>query len=107
MTKAILCAVDISNGDIDVAVLERAATLADLDSARLDVVTVTPDYGEGFVSSFFEPHHHEQVMQEAHDKLVALCEATLGAERNAKVRHVVATGSAYQEILKTAEGAGS
>ncbi|EEE38869.1 universal stress protein family protein [Rhodobacteraceae bacterium KLH11] len=107
MTKAILCAVDISNGDLDVAVLERAAALAELDGARLDVVTVTPDYGEGFVSSFFEPHHHEQAIEEAHEKLVALCAETLGEERNAKVRHVVATGSAYQEILKTAESAGS
>ena len=31
----------------------------------------------------------------------------LGAERNAKVRHVVATGTAYQEILHTAQEAGS
>lgn len=107
MIKSVLCAVDISNDDLDAGVLKRAAVLADLDGAQLDVVTVTPDYGEGFVSSFFEPHHHEQAIQDAHDKLVALCAATLGEARNASIRHIVATGSAYQEILKTADSAGS
>ena len=31
MTKSVLCAVDISNGDHDASVLKQAARLADLD----------------------------------------------------------------------------
>ena len=107
MTNSVLCAVDISNGDLDAQVLKQAAELAGHEGAQLDVVTVLPDYGESFVSSFFEPHHHEQALADAHEKLTHLCVTALGEERNASIRHVVATGTAYQEILKTAESAGS
>ncbi len=107
MTKSVLCAVDISNGDIDALVLKEAAKLADRDGAQLDVVTVLPDFGESWVSGFFQPGFHDKATQQAHDQLLALCARVLGDERNASVRHVVATGTAYQEILKTAENAGS
>ncbi|WP_170481999.1 universal stress protein [Ruegeria arenilitoris] len=107
MTKSVLCAVDISNGNQDAHVLEKAAALADSESAALDVVTVLPDFGESWVSTFFEPNFHEKAVEDAHNQLVALCAKTVGEERNAKIRHVVATGTAYQEILKTADGAGS
>lgn len=107
MTSSVLCAVDISNGELDVNVLKTAAALADQDSAQLDVVTVLPDFGESWVSGFFEPDFHEKALAEAQSKLTELCTATLGAERNEKIRHVVATGTAYQEILKTAESANS
>ncbi len=107
MTRSVLCAVDISNGEIDVPVLEKAAKLADLENAQLDVVTVLPDFGESWVSGFFQSGFHEKALEEAQQKLAEMCVATLGKDRNEKVRHVVATGTAYQEILKTAEGAGS
>lgn len=107
MIKAVLCAVDISNDDLDAGVLKRAAVLADLDGAQLDVVTVLPDFGESWVSGFFDTSFHEKAFAAAHDKLIATCAATLGEERNAKVRHIVATGSAYQEILRTAHEANS
>ena len=107
MTKSVLCAVDISNGNIDAPVLKVAAKLADLDGAQLDVVTVLPDFGETWVSGFFQPDYHDKALHETQRKLVDLCIETLGEERNAKIRHVVGTGTAYQEILKTAESAGS
>ncbi|WP_170424618.1 universal stress protein [Ruegeria arenilitoris] len=107
MTNAVLCAVDISNGDLDSPVLKKAAALADQENAQLDVVTVLPDFGESWVSGFFESDFHDKAMEEAHSKLAEMCVATVGAERNQKIRHVVATGTAYQEILKTAESAGS
>lgn len=107
MTRSVLCAVDISNGEIDVPVLKKAVKLADLENAQLDVVTVLPDFGESWVSGFFQSGFHEKALEEAQQKLAEMCVATLGKDRNEKVRHVVATGTAYQEILKTAEGAGS
>lgn len=107
MTNSVLCAVDISNGDLDVHVLKTAAALADQDNAQLDVVTVLPDFGESWVSGFFSPDFHEKAVEEAHAKLSEMCLSTLGEKRNQKIRHVVATGTAYQEILKTAEGANS
>lgn len=107
MTRSVLCAVDISNGEIDAPVLQKAAALADLEGAQLDVVTVLPDFGESWVSGFFQPDFHDKALAQAQEKLTELCGKTLGADRNAKIRHVVATGTAYQEILKTADGAGS
>ncbi|NVO55346.1 universal stress protein [Rhodobacteraceae bacterium B1Z28] len=107
MINSVLCAVDISNGELDAPVLKIAAKLADLDGAQLDVVTVLPDFGESWVSGFFESDFHNKALEEAHEKLTALCTANLDADRNEKIRHVVATGTAYQEILKTAESAGS
>ncbi|OUS35658.1 universal stress protein [Rhodobacterales bacterium 56_14_T64] len=107
MSKTILCAVDLGNAEILNKVLVQAAKLADLDDAQLDVVTVLPDFGESWVSGFFEEHHHEKAVKETSARLREVCENMLGSERNAKVRHLVATGTAYQEILKTAKTAGS
>ncbi|WP_424833592.1 universal stress protein [Ruegeria sp.] len=107
MIRSVLCAVDAGKPETDAEVLRQAARMADLDGAQLDVVTVLPDYGESFVGSFFEPEHHEHAIENAHKALEQLGDSVLGAERNAKVRHVVATGTAYQEILHTAESAGS
>ncbi|WP_405111529.1 universal stress protein [Phaeobacter sp. BS52] len=107
MSKSVLCALELSDKTIDAKVLREAARLADLDQAQLDVVNVLPDFGESWVSGFFEDHHHDRAVKETADHLGKLCEEVLGGERNAKVRHVVATGKAYQEILKVADKAGA
>jgi len=107
MSKLILCAVDLGNAEVVNRVLVQAAKLADLDDAQLDVVTVVPDFGESWVSGFFEEHHHEKAVKETSARLHEVCEQMLGRECNAKIRHLVATGTAYQEILKTAKTAGS
>jgi nucleotide-binding universal stress UspA family protein len=107
MIRSVLCAIDAGKPDSDAEVLRQAGRLADLDGAQLDVVTVLPDYGESFVGSFFEPEHHEQAVEAARNALQQLGDTVLGVERNAKVRHVVATGTAYQEILHAAGSAGS
>ena len=107
MSKSILCAVDLSNIETVGKVLERAAKLAALEGAQLDVVTVLPDFGESWVSGFFEEHHHEKAVKETSTKLREVCEQIVGSERNADIRHLVATGTAYQEILKTAKAAGT
>ncbi|KIC37463.1 universal stress protein [Leisingera sp. ANG-M7] len=107
MSKPVLCALELNDPDLDEKVLVQAARLADLDGAQLDVVNVLPDFGESWVSGFFEEHHHEKAVKDTTQRLTGLCESVLGKERNARVRHLVATGTAYQEILKVAETAGS
>lgn len=107
MSKSVLCAVDIANGAVDEGVIKQAKRLADLDSASLDVITVIPDFGMSIVGSFFSPDHHEKALAEAKKMLGDLATSAIGAEANAKVRHVVATGSAYEEILRTAKAFGS
>lgn len=107
MSKSVLCALELSNEAADRLVLQQAARLADLDQAQLDVVNVLPDFGESWVSGFFESHHHEKAVEETTQKLKDLCEKVLGSERNEAIRHVVATGTAYQEILSVAKAAGT
>jgi len=107
MSKSILCAVDLGNAESDNKVLVQAARLAELDGAQLDVVTVLPDFGESWVSGFFEAHHHEKAVKDTTVRLSEVCEQVVGPERNAKIRHLVVTGTAYQEILKTAKTAGT
>ncbi|MCR9087069.1 MAG: universal stress protein [Rhodobacteraceae bacterium] len=103
MSGTVLCALDISQPEHEKAVLERAYQLVQLDDARLDVLTVVPDYGTSMVGSFFPSGFHEKAVQETHDALEAFVGETLGAEVNAKVRHVVATGTVYEEVLRVAE----
>ena len=107
MTKSILGAVDVSDGNVDSNVLKEAAQLAEIHGAQLDVITVLPDFGNSLVSGFFKPDFHKEAEKKAARQLQELCIATLGEERNKSVRHVVATGPAYDEILKVAENAGT
>ena len=102
-SRPVLCAVDISNKDQDNDVLKSAKRLADMDNAQLDVITVVPDFGMSVVGSFFEEHHHEKAVEAARRLLNELVETVLGSEANTNVRHIVATGSAYEEILNAAE----
>ena len=103
MTNPVLCAVDISNGQDDLKTIQAAARMAALDGAQLDVIAVVPDYGMSTVGSFFSKDHHDKMVREAKTHLNELVTLALDGEQNAKVRHVVATGRAYEEVLKLAK----
>ncbi len=105
--ETVLCAVDVSNGDIDVNVVKKAAHMADIEGATLDVITVVPDFGMSVVGGFFEQDHHDKALSEANTLLNQLVVKAIGVEANDKARHVVATGNAYEEILRTAEAGGA
>ena len=107
MTKSVLCAVDISNPEDDKSVLAMALRLAEMDNAQLDVITVLPDFGLSVVGSFFQASHHDEAVTVAKKRLKGMVGAVVGADQSTKIRHIVATGSAYQEILKTARKAGT
>ncbi|MDG1473191.1 MAG: universal stress protein [Ascidiaceihabitans sp.] len=107
MTNSVLCAVDVSNGDDDIKAIRKAAQLAALDNAQLDVIAVVPDFGMSQVSSFFSEDHHEKMVAEAKEHLNALVTKALDADQNAKVRHVIATGRAYEEVLNLAKKTGA
>ena len=103
MTNSVLCAVDISNGQDDFKTIQAAARMADLDGSQLDVIAVVPDYGMSTVGSFFSKDHHDKMVAEAKAHLNELVTSALDEAQNAKVRHVVATGRAYEEVLKLAK----
>lgn len=101
MTKSILCAIDITN-ESDVDVLQTADKLARLDGAQLDVITVVPNLGVTLISSYFDENFQDQMVHDTQEKLSAFAGKALGEDRNKDLRHVVATGSIYEEILELA-----
>lgn len=103
MKKSVLCAVDISEIGADTDVLEMAAKLAQLEDAQLDVITVVPDFGMSLVGSFFSEDQHQTALIEAKRRLEDMCESGLGSDVNANVRHIVATGKAYEEVIKASK----
>ncbi|MEH6741496.1 MAG: universal stress protein [Sulfitobacter sp.] len=103
MTKSVLCAVDISNPESEGAVLKVALQIAEMEKAQLDVITVVPDYGMSHVGGYFDKDHSKKMAQEAKSLLNDLISESLGAANNKNVRHIVATGSVYDEVLKTAK----
>ena len=107
MTQSILCAIDISNGDDDVKTLQRAAQIAGLDGAQLDIIAVVPDYGMSQVGDFFGSDHHDKMVEQTKALLVELTAKVLGDENNAAFRHIVATGRVYDEVLRAANAAGT
>lgn len=107
MTGPVLCAIDISDGQYDNAVIRQAKTMADLAGVSLDVVTVVPDFGKSMVGSFFESDHHGKMVKASKEALNTIVTATIGEDANSKTRHIVATGTAYEEIIKLAETAQS
>ncbi len=106
MTKRILCAIDVSQADHDLAVLTEAVSLARSNAAHLDVLSVLPDYGTSFVGSFFKDNHHAHIKQSARKQLNEMVKGAIGNDADLLIRKVIATGSTYEEILKTAETTG-
>jgi universal stress protein F len=107
MTGPVLCAVDISDATQDDAVILAAKKMADLAGVSLDVVTVVPDFGKSVVGGFFENDHHAKLVASSKEALNVLVSGAIGEAANKKVRHIVATGTAYEEIIKLSETAGS
>ena len=103
MSSSVLCAVDVSNGDDDVEVIQKGAKMAARNGAQLDVVAVVPDFGMSQVSSFFSKDHHDHMVAEAKTRLNEVVVKALDAEKNSQVRHIIATGRVYDEVLSLAE----
>lgn len=107
MSKTVLCAVDINRPKEEARVLQTAKRMADLDGAQLDVITVVPDFGASLVGAYFEDHHVATAKDGAVEMLNSFVVETLGDAANQHVRHVVAVGSVYEEVLKTAKLSGA
>ena len=102
MTKSVLCAIDLSQNN-DTEVLQTADKLAQLDQARLDVITVVPNFGMALVGSYFDDNFQKQAVADAQAAMKKRVADILGEERNKDIRHIVAVGSIYEEILQLAK----
>lgn len=107
MIGPVLCAIDVSDAEHEDVVINAAKKMADMAGVSLDVVTVVPDFGKSVVSGYFADDHHAKMVASSKDALNAAVTAAIGAEANAKTRHIVATGRAYEEIIKLADKANS
>lgn len=102
MTGHVLAAVDLNAEQESTPVLRRAAQIAALDGATLSVITVIPDYGSGWVASFFPNGTLEKAIEEASTRLHALVDGVLPG--HGVVQHIVAEGRIDQEVLRHAQG---
>lgn len=100
MSKSILVAVDVSESDHDIGVLQTAHTLAKIQGAELIVMTVVPNYGMSIVGSFFEEDFHDKLVEKTKQSLNAMLDKALQQNSEVKTKLVVATGTAYEEILQ-------
>lgn len=107
MSKSILCAIDINEKEISGNVLRTAAKLAKIDGARLDVFTVLPNFGMSIVGSYFEDNFEEKMAGEVKVALKDTVKEILGDETQYEIRHIVAHGSIYEEIIRISEKANS
>ncbi|WP_319823928.1 universal stress protein [Thalassovita sp.] len=107
MSTCILCALDLNQPDQSRKLLETAHKLAKLDGAQLDVLSVVPNFGVGEVADFFPEDYLEKAMDQARSDLEKFVTEVIGAEANKSIRHEVASGKVYQEVLRVAEAAGS
>ncbi len=101
----VLCAVDLGHEAQERGVLRRAAALAGLDGAELNVLTVVPTPSGGYLSYFFPEGAREKLVAHARAALHTFVTDTLGSD--AGVRHIVGSGSVYEAILETAETIGA
>lgn len=107
MSNTILCAVDINRPDDEAKVVLQAKKMADMDGAQLDVITVVPDFGANVVSAYFKDHDVKSAQDGAGKLLNDMVAGFLGDEANKTVRHIVAVGTVYEEVLKAAKLSGA
>lgn len=103
MSRSVLCAVDVNQPGVDLKVIQTAYKLAELDNLGLDVISVIPDFGLGMVGNFFGEGHYDTMIKKTKELLNNEVEEAIGKEANAKVRHIVVSGKAYDQILKAAK----
>lgn len=101
--KTILAAIDLLHVDHHKDILTKAAKFAELDDARLVVVTVIPDFGMSIVGTYFDKDTEKKALKQAAEDLHAAVRNHLGQEEDRQIKHVVCHGNAYEEILDTAE----
>ena len=104
MSKFVLAAVDILHEEGRSDVLKTAKKLADMSDCNLAVVTVVPDFGMSVVSVYFTEDTVHKAVEHTQQRLHELTEETLG--KDVPVKHIIHTGTAYDEILSTAEDLG-
>jgi nucleotide-binding universal stress UspA family protein len=105
MFNDILVPVDLSEHETSAKVLQMATEFVTKTGGRLHVMTVVPDYGFHYVAQFFPAGYETKMMDDAGARLHAFVRSYVPADLT--VQHIVAHGSIYKEIVRTAEKIGA
>lgn len=102
MYKNLLIAIDLNNLDSAKYVVETCLKLtAHEENPVYRVVTIIEPMDDSFISAFLPKNFDKSVVEEANKALHIFTEASF--PKGAKVQHIVAHGTIYEEINRIAE----
>ena len=100
MFKEILLPIDLGDVESSRKAVSTAIELSRTEGARLQLLCVVPGFGMSIVSQFFPEGFEEKSLAEAANQLDDFIAKNVPSEIAS--RAVVANGTVYEEILKTA-----
>jgi universal stress protein F len=103
MTDYVLTAIDLAHPEHHASILGKTVAIANMEGATVAVVTVIPDFGMSIVGSFFEEGAEQKALKNAAESLHDIVAGILGETADAEIKHIVRHGTAYEQILETAE----
>lgn len=101
MYNDILLAIDLVNDESWRKSVPTAVEYAKAFGSTLHVVTVVPNFGMTIVANYFPKDHEEKAIADCNEQLHAFTKEHIPADIN--VQHIVACGTAYEEILSLSE----
>jgi nucleotide-binding universal stress UspA family protein len=101
MFSNILLPVDLDDLDSQEKAIAAATNLSESLAARLHILSVVPNLGDGYLTPFIPQNFQALAMEEARKKLEAMVLERF-PDRN-DVSPLISHGSIYQEILQVAE----
>ena len=101
MYKNILLTVDLTDPTSWRKALPAALELCRVEGATLHMLSVVPDFGMTVVAQYFPEEFQNKAVEQARQELQDLSAAQVPA--GVKVKHVVAHGTIYEEIIDTAK----
>jgi nucleotide-binding universal stress UspA family protein len=105
MFQSILVPVDLSDKHSWRKALPTAVALCEAFGAKLNVITVVPEFGLPMVGQFFPAGYEEKLRQQAARQLKAFVAEQVPDAT--PTRRIIAEGKIYQEILKAAQTIGA
>lgn len=99
MYKEIMVTVDLADEQSWGEALKVAHDMAKTYDANLNIMAVVPDYGMSFVGSYFPANYEKDLIEKTKSGLKKLTHETFG-DTSVKLRHIVAHGTVYKEIIR-------
>ncbi|MBT5570041.1 MAG: universal stress protein [Alphaproteobacteria bacterium] len=100
MYKSILLPIDLEDPASMAHALTTAVEYAQAFGAKLQVMTVVPDFGMSVVGSFFPDDFADKAIAETNTRLHSF--VSQNVPESVDVRHVVSHGRIYEEIISQA-----